>query len=71
MTHVLLIHVGGPESMYQLGCDSDLVLVTKKPVRGFWGLGDSQEPHSDSYKTGGNKEKFYCKPGLWDIYSNI
>ena len=46
-------------------------MVTKKPLRGFWGLGDSQESHSDKYKTGGNKKNFWFKPGLFGIYSNI
>ena len=44
--------------LYQFGCYSDLVMVTKKPVRGFPGLGGSQEPYSDRYKTGGDKAKF-------------
>ena len=57
MTYVLLTHVCACAPLYQFGCDGDLVMVTKTPVKGFWGLGDSQEPHSDRYKTGGNKEK--------------
>ena len=53
MTYVLLVHVRGPVPMYQFGCDSDLVLVTKKLVSGFSGMWDPQEPYSDRYKTGG------------------
>ena len=41
MTYVLLAHVRVSAPLYQFGCDSELVMVTKKPVRGFWGLGDS------------------------------
>ena len=58
MTYVLLTHVHTCAPLYQFGCDGDLVMVTKKLVRGFPGLGGSQEPYSDRYKTGGDKAKF-------------
>ena len=58
MTYVLLTHVHTCALLYQFGCDGDLVMVTKKPLRAFWGLGDSQEPNSDRYKTGGEKVNF-------------
>ena len=44
--------------LYQFGCDGDLVMVTNKQVVGFPGLGGSQEPYSDRYKTGGEEAKF-------------
>ena len=58
MPHVQHIHVRTSAPLYQLGCDDDLVMVTKKQLRGFWGLGDPQEPNSDRYKTGGEKVNF-------------
>ena len=58
MIYVLLAHVRVCAPLYQFRCTFLSVIVTKKPVRGFWGLGDSQEPHSDRYKTGGEKVNF-------------
>ena len=44
--------------MYQFGCDGDLVIVTQKPVSDFSGMWDTQDPHSDRYKTPGEKVEF-------------
>ena len=58
MTYVLHTPVHAGEPLYQFGCEINLVMVTKKPLRGFLGLGGSQEPYSERYKTGGEKAKF-------------
>ena len=71
MTYVLLTHVRASAPLYQFGCYSDLVMVTKEPVRGFPGLWGSQEPYSDKYKTGGEGQNFTVILGLWGTFSNI
>ena len=58
MTHIPLVHVCRPALMYQFGCDSDLVLVIKKPVVFFSGMWDPQEPYSDRNKTDCEKANF-------------
>ena len=68
MTYVLLTHVRASAPLYQFGCYSDLVMVTKKPLRGFPGLGGSQEPYSDRYKIGGEGPNFTVILGLWGYF---
>ena len=58
MTYVLLAHVRVYAPLYQFGCDSDLVMVTKNSVRGFLGMWDPQDPYRDRYKIGGEKANF-------------
>ena len=64
MTYVLLTHVCACAPLYKFDYDDTLLSVPNKLVRGFSGLGGSQKPHSERYKTEGNKEKFCNKPGF-------
>ena len=68
---VLLTHVWSSAPLYQFGCCSDLVMVTKEPLSGFPGLWGSQEPYSDKYKIGGEGQNFTVILGLWGTFSNI
>ena len=71
MTYVLLVHVRGPVPMYQFGCDSDLVLVTKKLVSDFQVCGTLRSHTVTGIKQVVNRSISSENLWLWGTFSNI